>query len=108
MISIGIFVLILSSLLFLTNIAFLLVIFKEFSSMRASYIIMKSSFTDNLEMMEGMQTFVQQSLGGSEQICNNVMEKYSEIMQSNNHLQERINEIEASLTKPMAPDITLN
>lgn len=106
MLEIGI--LVIASLLFLVSMGALITMVIEFSHMKTAAILMESAFKEHAEMVDGMQNFVRQGLESTEQQFTKVMEEYVQVMSSNNSLQERINELEKSVKKPMSPDVTLN
>lgn len=100
--------LVIAGLLFLVSMGALIVMVKEFAHMKTAAILMESAFKEHQEMINGVQQFVHHGLEGAEQQFTKVMEDYNKTMHSNNSLQERLNKIEKSIKKPMAPDVTLN
>lgn len=106
MLEIGI--LFLAGMLFLGTTIMLVVMIKEFLHMKTAAILMEAAFKEHREVVDGVQQFVQHGLNSAEEQYSSVMNDYSKILDSNNHLQERINKMEANQKKPLAPDVTFN
>jgi hypothetical protein len=98
----------LSGLLFTLTVGVLVVMLKEFARMKTAAILMEAAFKEHQKMTEGVQRFVSHGLEAAEEQYANVQDDYIKMVNSNNALQERINQLEASRKKPLAPDVTFN
>jgi len=81
---------------------------KEFIHLKTAAILMEAAFKEHQDAVNSMQQFVQHGLNGAEEQYSSVISDYQKVLDSNNHLQERINRMEASQKKPLAPDVTYN
>jgi len=98
----------LSALLFALGALALIVMLKEFASMKMAATVMESAFKDSQEAIDGMQTFIGRGLEAAEEQYKTVQGAYHKVLNDNHALQERINKMEASMKKPLAPDVTFN
>jgi len=101
-------VLVVAGLFFLVGMGALIAMVKEFAHMKTAAILMESAFKEHKEMIDGVQGFVHRGLEGAEAQYNSVMEDYQKVLNSNHALQDRINKLEKSQKKPLAPDVTFN
>ena len=106
MLEIGI--LFLAGVLFLATAVMMVVMLKEFSHMKVASILMETAFKEQRDGVENMQEFMQNGLKGAEAQYATVIDDYAKVINSNHGLQERINKMEASQKKPLAPDVTYN
>ena len=98
----------LSGLLFTITMGALIVMLKEFSSMKTAAILMEAAFKEHKTMVDSVQQFVAGGLEAAKEQYSNVQDDYLKLINSNNALQEKINKLEANRKKPLAPDVTFN
>ena len=96
------------ALLFLCNVALLIFIVGGFASMKARYLLMEQAFKDYKKMIEEMQLYISRGFESTEDRYDALIDEYKKVLNSNNALQERINRIERTQKKPLAPDVILN
>ena len=101
-------VLFLAGVMFLGCLAALLLMLKEFSELKVKSILMESTFREHQEYVVHIQKMISSEVEGAEENYNKIIEDYNTVREMYNGVQSRINYLEQSQNKPMAPDVTLN
>ena len=76
--------------------------------MRSAAVLMESAFKDHKETVENTKDFVKHAVLEAEKQYGDACNDYIRVMDSNNALQDEINQIKAKQKQPLKPDTIFN